>query len=233
MLKVGLTCGAPDGEVRLGLAYLAALNAVGLAGVILPGQCAEPSDLLAGLSGLVLCGGGDVHPALCGEEPRPGVGAVDAARDEWEMALLAAACRLDVPVLGICRGMQVMNVYFGGSIWQDLSELGGEVCHRQVAAANTAWHSVRLAGGLAEVFGRPKMWVNSLHHQGVRRLGDGLKPVAWAADGLVEGIEVKGAAYMRGVQWHPEHLAGQEPLWRDFAAACFANKLGKLRKDKC
>lgn len=223
---VGVSCGVSGEDFAVRRAYWQALGAIGLGGLILPPQIADKDDvcaLMSGLSGLLLTGGGDPHPCLWGEEPRPSLGAVDAVRDEWELALLEAALSQDMPVLGICRGMQMLNVYFGGTLWQDLADYDGggvRILHNQTAAPNTAWHSVSLQEQMSRLLGRQEMWVNSFHHQGVRRLGEGIVPWAWAADGLVEGISVGGLPFAVGVQWHAEHLRGQEPLWRAYAAAC-------------
>lgn len=221
MCLVGVTCGRRGDDFTLAAAYLRALNAVGLGGVILPPQEGE-FQLPAGIAGIVLSGGGDPHPLLWGEEPHQGLGEVDAARDLWEIALCRAALAADLPLLGICRGMQVLNVALGGTLWQHLQERGGDILHWQTADMRTGWHSVVCRGKLAEIYAASpaKMRVNSRHQQGVRLLGEGLSACAYAPDGLIEGIEAPGRRFAIGVQWHPERLAAGQKLFASFAAAC-------------
>jgi putative glutamine amidotransferase len=128
-----------------------------------------------------------------------------------EFAALEMALDRDLPVLAICRGMQVLNVAPGGSLWQDLpSHRESRVEHRQEAGREVATHDVRVEAGsrLADVLGETSVATNSMHHQGIRVLGDGLRAVGWAEDGLVEGVEMAGRGFVLGVQWHPEELTG-------------------------
>lgn len=221
MLLVAITCGASDGVYKLPAAYLSALQKAGLGGVILPPQAGDIT-LPAGVRGLLLPGGGDPHPLLWGEQPHPGLGEVDPARDRWEIALCRAALSADLPVFGICRGMQLLNVALGGTLWQDLAERGGSLAHWQSAPIECGWHSVVCRGTLAAVYGAAsgEMRVNSRHHQGIRRLGESLRAAAYAPDGLIEAIELPERRFALGVQWHPERLAAGEALFAAFAAAC-------------
>ena len=171
------------------------------------------ASALGRLDGLILTGGGDVDPAGYGAEADPRTSRVQPDRDQAELELLAAALAEGLPVLGICRGMQVLNVARGGTLCQHLPDEAG---HRP-APGTFGSHRVRLAPGsrLASVL-RPAggehglaLDVATAHHQGIDRLGDGLVPVAWAQDGLIEAVELAGPhAFALGVQWHPE--AGQD-----------------------
>lgn len=215
-------------------------------------------ELAAGAAGLMLCGGADVDPRRYGEEPLPGAGVeVLPERDALEWELLAAARERRLPVWAVCRGFQVLNVFFGGSLWQDLPlQRPTAVVHDPDEAPHELQvHALRVLAPEAPVGERlaaagPAPRVNSRHHQGVKRLGDGLLAVATAEDGLIEaavlgggglgrastagvaGASGAGAAdgdgwWVRGVEWHPENLLAlpeQLALWQDFAAALAARR---------
>jgi len=171
----------------------------------------DPDDAgaaLLALDGLLLTGGGDVEPSLYGALPVSEVYGLDPARDASELALVRAAARAGVPVLGICRGAQVLNVAFGGSLVQHVPAVTG-VDHCLRDRAYELVHDVKIdpASLLASVAGGTALGVNSLHHQAVDRLGAGLRAVAWSPDGVVEGLESDDVfARLLGVQWHPELL---------------------------
>jgi putative glutamine amidotransferase len=213
--------------------YLAALRAVGLDRVTVLAPGASPGDgaaALAGAAGLVLCGGLDVEPRRYGERPRAGAEVeVEPARDELEWELLGAAREARLPVWAICRGLQVLNVFLGGTLWQDLPSERPSVPplrHGWDDPPEALAHAVEVCaprtalGGL--LAGEPAL-VNSRHHQGVRELAPALTAVAVAPDGLVEAVELADTAggwWVRAVQWHPENLLAldlQRALWRDFA----------------
>jgi putative glutamine amidotransferase len=179
---------------------------------------------LADADGLVLTGGGDVDPARYGQRPHPCLGSVDKARDELELELAREALRLDVPILAICRGLQVLVVASGGTLWQDLpSQLPGNVGHGRGAgktgSPGRAMHCVRLrAGSLAgDAAGALEFEVNSSHHQAAQVVCAPLLISGWAPDGIVEAVEIPGAHFVLGVQWHPEDLLDRVEHARLFA----------------
>ncbi len=172
------------------------------------------------LDGLVLTGGGDIEPARFGEAPHPAVADVSPARDELELGLTRRALADDLPLFAICRGIQVLNVALGGTLVQDLpSEWPDALVHAQKAPRHEPTHAVKVMGEgtrLGRVLGAPEVEVNSMHHQAIKRLGDGLREVAWAPDGVIEGVEMGGdARFVLGVQWHPEELVGQDQAARN------------------
>jgi putative glutamine amidotransferase len=172
----------------------------------------EPADAelaLLAVDGLLLTGGGDVNPGFYGAVPVPEVYGVDSRRDAFEVALVVAAARAGLPVLGICRGTQILNVALGGTLHQHVPAVTGrDHCLRD--RAHELVHDVSIAAGslLAATAGAADIGVNSLHHQAVDRVGAGLRIVAWADDGIVEGVESDGFGRFLGVQWHPELLTG-------------------------
>jgi len=200
---------------QLNRAYVEAVTRAGGLPFILP--TLDPSDAelaLLSLDGLLLTGGGDVEPGCYGAAPAAEVYGVEPDRDAYEIALVKAAARTGVPVLGICRGVQLLNVALGGTLVQHLPEIT-EAPHYVRDRGGEAVHPVEIAPGslLAAVTGLEVLGVNSLHHQAVDGLGAGLSVVAYAPDGVGEAIEGTGdghvgGARLLGVQWHPELLPG-------------------------
>ncbi|MGD9531390.1 gamma-glutamyl-gamma-aminobutyrate hydrolase family protein [Pseudonocardia sp.] len=174
---------------------------------------ADPEHVAARVDALVLTGGTDVDPALYGGSATPATSVIDRARDDRELALLAAALDRGLPVLAICRGMQLLNVHLGGTLHGHLTAhpLGADGAHEVAFAEGSV---------LRRVYG-PACPVNSLHHQAVAVPGTGLACVGHAPDGLVEAVELPGRDVV-GVQWHPEQLAHQDPLFGWLVAAAAA-----------
>jgi gamma-glutamyl-gamma-aminobutyrate hydrolase PuuD len=167
-----------------------------------PGAGAE--EAVSVLDGLVLTGGGDVAPDAYGEEAVTEVAGVDPVRDESERALLEAALRIDLPVLAICRGCQVLNVHLGGTLHQHLPDEVGHSAHRTAPYVFGDVDVETVAGTrTAAVFG-PAATVRCSHHQAINKLGHGLEVTATTADGVIEAVELPGSRFVLGVQWHPE-----------------------------
>lgn len=176
--------------------------------------------LIAEIDGLILSGGGDVAPDLYNDQPHPRLGQVDRARDRFEMALVRRAVDRGRPILAVCRGIQVLNVALGGNLYQDLSsEREGGIQHHQKAPHDVATHRVWIDENsrLHQITGQKQPMVNSRHHQAVKDIADHLVRAATAPDGVVEAVEHVEAAFVIGVQWHPESLA-DETSRRLFAA---------------
>jgi anthranilate synthase component 2/putative glutamine amidotransferase len=189
--------------VLLPAAYADAVAAAGGEPVLLP-TAAVTADVVARLVGLVLAGGADVHPARYGGEPAPHTTATRPDRDASEAAVLQAALDRDLPVLAICRGMQLLNVVLGGSLVQHLPDVPDSEPH-QLAPGIYAERKVRTApGSLLDALVGPAATVNCHHHQALDRIAPALTASAWAEDGVVEGVEVAGRRFCVGVQWHPE-----------------------------
>jgi putative glutamine amidotransferase len=174
---------------------------------------ADVDAMVERLDGLVLTGGADLDPALYGQEAIADLGLVESERDEWELALFAAARARDLPVLAICRGFQLVNVAYGGTLVQHV-ELDEGAGHPQWDVdGHTATHEVHvLPDTVAATLFSPVWAVNSLHHQVIDRVGQGLVVSATATDGVVEGLETPNGDLL-GVQWHPELLAAPDPTF--------------------
>ncbi|HEX6864362.1 MAG TPA: gamma-glutamyl-gamma-aminobutyrate hydrolase family protein [Thermoanaerobaculia bacterium] len=213
------------------LPYGEALKAVGVEDFryVMPGSMTpeEARTLASRASGLVLCGGVDVAPELYGEQVLNDTVEVFPERDAMEWALLEGAREARVPVWGVCRGLQVLNVFLGGSLWQDLPSQRPEgLEHSIVEPKDHLAHTVQVlepGRPLGEVLARETPWVNSRHHQAIKKLAEGLVPVAESPDGLIEAAVLDHPDWwVRGVQWHPENLVAlpqQRALWEDFVRA--------------
>jgi len=200
----------PQREMALGMVYMRAGELAGGIPVVLPPLGHDGiAPLLDRLGGICLSGGPDLDPHGYGEGPHPHLGPTEPDLDGWELALAQLADARHMPVLGICRGVQAMNVARGGTLHQHVADIvDGSVEHRQVVRGRVPTHGVSIKPGsrLADVMGVTEAEVNSFHHQAANRLGKRLKAVAWSPDGIVEGIESTGPALFLGVQWHAESL---------------------------
>ena len=197
--------------------YLDALRrAGGRTAILTPGEVAEPDEVLAPFDGLLLVGGGDVDPVRYGAQRGAHDYGVDPERDAFEVALLRAADRLGIPTLCICRGAQVLNVAYGGTLEQHLPDVDGLLEHGVPLDDTTSMHDVEPVQGtrLATATVAPSLRCSSHHHQGIASVGDGLSIVGRSSDGLVEALERDPGAdegWILGVQWHPEETAGTDP----------------------
>ena len=225
---VGLTTSASVGaypeRAYTNAAYLDAVQRAGGIPVLLPPQLggAARDGLWSRLDGLVLTGGGDVDPARYAQVPHPTVYEVSAARDDLELELARRALDEGLPLLAICRGIQVLNVALGGTLVQDIpSATGSLIQHSQKDKRHVATHAVKVDVGtrLAETLGSVALEVNSLHHQSIDVPGRGIRVVAHSPDGVVEGAEVPDHPFAVGVQWHPEELVGHDEAARNLFRA--------------
>lgn len=206
-------------------AYVQAVSQAGGLPVLIPLGLPDDhlQELLSRLDGILFSGGGDIDPARFGAEPHPEVGSVDSDRDRIEIQLIQAAIQRSTPFLGICRGIQTLNVALGGSLYTHIPDQHPQALdhpYQEGNPRNFLAHEVCLQPGsrLFEILGRPSLMVNSLHHQGIDRLAQGLLAVAHAPDGLIEAVEWHGDVFGLAVQWHPEWLTDQEPMQALFRA---------------
>jgi putative glutamine amidotransferase len=195
----------------LSRSYADAVHATGAVALMLPpdpGASEDPDTVLDVIDGLILSGGADIDPAAYGAPRDPHTVGTRPERDLFEMALVRRAVERDLPVLGICRGMQLLNVALGGTLIQHLPDDLGHGDHRRMLGSfDDADHDVRLSPGslAARAAGETLHATKSHHHQGVDRLGTGLVETGWSVmDDLVEAVELPGRRFVLGVQWHPE-----------------------------
>ena len=226
----------PARELALGLTYPEAIRRAGAVPVIIPPLDTDSIEpLLDGLCGLCLSGGPDLHPTVYGASPHPSLGPTEPQLDLFEVALVRAAEARDLPVLAICRGLQVLNVSRGGTLVQDLpSQRPSDVVHRQIEPAATPTHEVTLLddSAVAGALGVADAVVNSFHHQAVDVLGSGLRVVGWASDGVIEALEATDRAFTIAVQWHAESMVDspeQARMLQAFATTAMAYGAGAAR----
>jgi putative glutamine amidotransferase len=205
---------AVEGTLRTGInvAYAASVVREGGVPLILSPLIGPENaeSALEPLHGLILSGGEDIDPSAYGQARHPQLGKVDSVRDAFELALFRAARERQLPVLAICRGIQLVNVAMGGTLWQDLpSERGGPVAHDPPLARTARSHTIGAVPGsrLAHAVGTSRLTVNSFHHQAIREPANGVIVSARSEDEVIEGIESPpGPWWLVGVQWHPEEF---------------------------
>lgn len=202
-----------DGDVELPVQYVDAIRRAGGRALLVPPGEPDPDGLLDVVDAVVLSGGGDIEPTVWGGPDHETIYMTDRERDESELALARRAIERAVPLLAICRGMQVLNVALGGTLHVHLPDVvGDEISHRAPPRVPVP-HAVLVDEGsrLAGIMGATEIEPMSWHHQAVERCGDGLRVVARASDGVVEALELEGHPEVIAVQWHPELSAERDP----------------------
>ena len=210
--------------------YTHAVEAAGGVAILIPlvHDANTLEVLLDRVDGLLFPGGKDLQPSLYGESPHPQLGAVEPQEDEVELTLAQWAIERDIPILGICRGMQLLNVALGGSLYQDIgSQVPDSLKHQNDDQPRSMIaHSIQVEAGsqMEHVLGSNEVWVNSLHHQAVKQPGKGVHISGHAEDGIAELLEVPDHCFLLAVQGHPEEIYTQETIWSHvfsaFASAC-------------
>lgn len=212
-------------------------RARGIPLLIAPTETLSLENIYPMMDGLCLTGGDDIHPSFFHENIAPHyTGKIDVARDHLEHKLITHALAHNIPIFGICRGMQALNVFLGGSLYQDIAhERKGALTHKFPSTDRTLRsHEITLEKNsqLAHIIGATNFSVNSIHHQGVKELGRDLVASATSPDGLIEAIELPHHAFVIGVEWHPEELAdsASRKLFSHFVDAATTRKRGGLHK---
>lgn len=207
---IGLTMHPAQKKMEINNGYIQSVELAGGIPICLPAISEQNVEiLLSKLDGLLVIGGDDIDPFLFGEEPHAKLGEVVSSRDVSDLLVTKKAFERQLPILAVCRGHQVLNVVFGGTIIQDIpSQVEGALMHKQLSARAEVMHSViSLSPRLQDIFGGETIRVNSFHHQSIGKLGEGLVASGVAKDGIIEAVEHPEHPYCIGVQWHPEELA--------------------------
>ncbi len=228
---IGIVASAKDvGDVSAPTTYTAAIEAAGGVPVILP--CGENFDMYEHFvdlcDGFMFTGGCDIRPSRYGEEPLPECGSIQDHRDIIELAFFEKAIKTDKPIIAICRGIQLVNVALGGTLFQDIpSQFQTDILHKQTQERFEPSHSVQVLESTplyAMTNGKATMMANSFHHQAIKDLGRGLAVMARAEDGIIEAVFMPEKPYVRAYQWHPERLwqidANNRAIFTEFVKAC-------------
>ncbi|HWW63098.1 MAG TPA: gamma-glutamyl-gamma-aminobutyrate hydrolase family protein [Thermoanaerobaculia bacterium] len=223
IIGIGSDVRSPEGKRESAFTYLTYVESLRRAGavpVLVPPQPENAADIIEGLDGILLAGGDDCDPQVYGEERHPTVEPMDPRRQNNDLTLARAARERGIPTLGICLGLQVMNIAAGGTLMQDIdSAMETEIQHAS-KPEDRARHDVIVEKGtrLSGIVGERELNVNSSHHQAIKGVGDGLRITALAPDGVVEGLEDPRHPFYVGVQWHPEDMRGEDSASSIFRA---------------
>lgn len=228
---IGITANYDDSKSMLAEGYYKKVVAAGGVPLIIPPL--DDSDAIINtldrIDGLILSGGGDYNPLFCGEEPSPRLHSINGERDLPELLITRLAYNRQIPMLGICRGIQTLAMALGGTVIQDIADTDGLIKHSQDAHRSVPTHSVSVSEDsiLHKIYGCRSLYVNSFHHQSVGEVGDRFRVVAHSCDGIVEAMESTEMKSIIGVQWHPECIDDGLPLFKwlvgeaaDYRAAC-------------
>lgn len=231
MAVIGVTMGYRNtDENYLGInnSYLSVIKAAGGLPILLPPHIEEDQifQLKKKIDGIMLTGGTDVHPGFYQESPESGLRRVDPARDNLEVNLLNWALKKKIPVVALCRGIQVLNIVCGGTIYQDMET---EIQHEQNAPGRFANHKVKFSENsfFEKIYGSRELIVNSFHHQAINNPGEKIEIEGKAEDGAIEAVVLKDHPFAVGVQWHPEQMYESNPvqlnLFQKFIKICNKN----------
>jgi putative glutamine amidotransferase len=237
LIGIGCDIFQQQGERDRAFAYTTYSEAIRAAGgipVIVPPQPENAAEIVEELDGILLAGGFDCDPSVYGQERHPTVEPMDPRRQNNDMTLARAAREAGIPTLGICLGVQMMNVAAGGTLIQDIdSQVDTEIEHAS-EPADRHRHGVILEKNtrLASILGHQELNVNSSHHQAIGDVGNGLRVTAQAPDGVIEGLEDPAHPFYVGVQWHPEDMAGEDSASKLFGAFVAAARKFAEQKEK-
>ena len=215
---IGITADIEGNRLKLNRDYAAAVENAGACPVLLA-PSRNVADIALRIDGILISGGSDLHPSYYTEDVNYEIKIVERDRSGFEFAIIHEIIKLKKPVLGICYGMQLINVAFGGSLYQDIrQQVPSAIEHRE------GWHTIKIDDN--KLIDRGEFKVNSSHHQAVKIIGQKLKAIAFSADGVVEAVCGEDYPFLLGVQWHPERLRDclSEKIFRSFVEAAIANK---------
>lgn len=214
---IGVSSNIKEDLLSVPLSNVRAITQFGGVPIVLPNLEMDGIEEIAStIDGLLLTGGGDIDPTLFGEEPLPGLGNIVPERDRFEVAIIQKMLKLNKPILGICRGAQIMSIAMGGDMYQDIySQRDGSLLQHDQQAPN--WHGshfVEVTEGslLRKIVGVDKFKVNSYHHQALRNMPEGFIVSGVASDGVIESFESTNHTFVMGVQWHPESLISKNDV---------------------